>query len=107
MCKGVLWGRAYGVRRRGRAMVPTLRARSVHPVALPGTIPLGMPPLGQYGEISALFSKVSQNDEVSPKYVHKASHSPYIQNGSQKSPLGFLRFPISVAFSHKELIGPF
>ena len=44
---------------------------------------------------------------MSLKYVKKASISPYFQNGLQKSPLGFLRFPFSRAFSHKELLGHF
>ena len=48
--------------------------------------------------------KYSQTDEVSPKYAEKASHSPYIQNGSGMSPLDILRFPILPAFSHKELM---
>ena len=51
--------------------------------------------------------KVSQNHGVSPKYVKKASHSPYIQNGLGKSPLEFPRFPFMPAFSHKELMAPF
>ena len=51
--------------------------------------------------------KVSQNREVSSKSVHEASHSPYSQNGVQKSPLGFLGFPVLPAFSHKELMGLF
>ena len=44
---------------------------------------------------------------MSPENVNKAYHSPYFQNGSQKSALEFLRFPFLVAFSHKELIGLF
>ena len=32
---------------------------------------------------------------------------PIFKNGSQKSPLDFLRFPHSGAFSHKELMGHF
>ena len=39
--------------------------------------------------------------------MHKACHSPYFQNGLQKSALGILRFTFSVAFSHKELMGHF
>ena len=54
-----------------------------------------------------LYSKVSQNREVSPKYHEKASHSPYFQNGRQKSPLEILRFPFPRAFSHKELMAHF
>ena len=55
----------------------------------------------------SFYCKVSQNREVSPKFDEKACHSPYIQNGSQMSPLEFLRFPFSRAFSHKELMGLF
>ena len=54
-----------------------------------------------------ISQKLSQNREVSAKYVEKACHSPYIQNGSQKSALDFLRFPLFPAFSHKELMGLF
>ena len=50
------------------------------------------------------YTKVSQNAEVSPESVHKACHSPYLQNGLGISPLGFLRFPFWPAFSHKELL---
>ena len=53
------------------------------------------------------FSKVSQNGEVSPEISHKACHSPCSQNGLENSPLDFLRFPFSVAFSGKELMGHF
>ena len=63
------------------------------------------------GPITARFHvkycKVSQNDEVSPKSMHKASHSPYIQNGLQISPLEILGFPYSAAFSPKELMAHF
>ena len=53
------------------------------------------------------FSKVSQNEQVSPEKCHEACHSPYFQNGPVKSPLQILRFPFWPAFSHKELIGLF
>ena len=52
-----------------------------------------------------IFYKVSQNGGVSPVYVEKACHSPCFQNGCQSSPLGILRFPFRLAFSHKELMG--
>ena len=51
--------------------------------------------------------KHCQNRGVSPKCVEKASVSPCFQNGLGKSPLRFLRFPYSPAFSHKELSGHF
>ena len=54
-----------------------------------------------------IYCKVSQNREVSSKYVDKACHSPYFQNGSKKSPLEIPRFPYLTAFSHKELMGHF
>ena len=70
--------------------------------------------LGPYCRLSAnrarfpsFLSKVSQNGEVSSEKSEKACHSPYIQNGSQKSPLEILRFPFEPAFSHKELMVPF
>ena len=55
----------------------------------------------------SIYYKVSQNGGVSPENLHKACHSPCFQNGLQMSPLGILRFPILVAFSHKELMGLF
>ena len=57
--------------------------------------------------LRVLLAKLSQNRIVSPKSVDKAYHSPYFQNGLGMSPLGFLRFPFSLAFSHKELSGHF
>ena len=54
-----------------------------------------------------IYCKVSQNRGVSPIFVEKACHSPYLQNGLRKSALGFLRFPYLRAFSHKELMGHF
>ena len=88
----------------------------------PGTTPAGPvgsqdPPCTGTSQIAAswpirarfhlIFYKVSQKAGVSPKYVEKACHSPCLQNGSQKSPLDFLGFPYSAAFSHKELSGHF
>ena len=102
------WGAADVLgRRRGRLSGTTLRARSV-PLA---------PPCPRYpqnaasGPIGARFHlisyKLSENGVVSPKSVEKACVSPYFQNGVQKSPLNILRFPFSLAFSHKELLVPF
>ena len=75
------------------------------PLPVPG--PLECPPTAKGARIDLKSMKVSQNDEVSPKYVKKASHSPYIQNGLVKSALDFLRFPFRAAFSPKELMVPF
>ena len=57
--------------------------------------------------LTSFLSKLSQNGKVSPEYVEKASHSPYSQNRLGKSALGFLRFPLWPAFSHKELMAYF
>ena len=54
-----------------------------------------------------ILLKLSQNRRVSPFLIEKACHSPYFQNGLQKSALEKLRFPFSRAFSHKELMGLF
>ena len=59
------------------------------------------------GEIPVISYKVSQNREVSPKKHEKAYVSPCFQNGLKKSPLEILRFPVSRAFSPKELMGHF
>ena len=62
---------------------------------------------GKRARFHLITCKVSQNGEVSPENLNKASHSPYSQNGVQKSPLEILRFLFSPAFSCKELMGPF
>ena len=77
---------------------------STGPASLSGPLPASWP-IGTRFDLNS--TKLSQNDEVSPKSVEKASLYPYFQNGSQKSPLGFSRFPFGPAFSHKELIGHF
>ena len=92
---------------RPSTSAPTLRARSCPCRALPGA-PRAKAASGPIGARFDLISvELSQNDEVSPKYPEKASHSPYFQNGLRMSPLDFLRFPFSPAFSGKELMVPF
>ena len=51
--------------------------------------------------------KLVKTAECHQKKCEKASHSPYFQNGHQKSPLEILRFPFPSAFSRKELMGLF
>ena len=63
--------------------------------------------LANKARFDLILLKLSQNRQVSPKYAQKASHSPYFQNGLKKSPLDFPRFPLLLAFSHKELMGHF
>ena len=62
---------------------------------------------GQTARFQVNSTKLSQNGRVSPKSVHEAWHTPCFQNGPQKSPLDISRFPFSLAFSHKELMGHF
>ena len=85
---------------------PTLRARSV-----PCRPSLVFPQNAASWPIRARFhlnsTKLSQNGQVSLKYVEKACNSPCFQNGPGKSPLGILGFPFYLAFSHKELMGHF
>ena len=57
-----------------------------------------------WARFDLILLKLSQNARVSPKYVEKAWHSPYFQNGLRISPLDILRFPFLAAFSHKELM---
>ena len=90
----------------GTAPGTTLRARS-GPLAPPCTWDLANAASGPIrAELRSFYYKVSQNDEVSPKKCQKAYHSPCSQNGLKKSPLEKLRFPVSPAFSHKELMVP-
>ena len=107
-CKGWSgWSQGWtDVPAAGRLLGTTLRARS--PCRLPVPRTLRNAASWPIRATFDLFScKVSQNGIVSPKYVEKASNSPCFQNGLQKSPLEKLRFPFSLAFSHKELLGPF
>ena len=86
-----------------------------HPLrCAPGPAPLSgylSPGKAASGPIKArfhdIYTKVSQKRGVSPKYVHKACHSPCSQNTAQKSPLEILRFTFIPAFSHKELMAHF
>ena len=103
--QGLEWV-AYGARTPGCRYHPLRCAPGPAPLYLhpPRAIPASWP-------IRATFQsniyKVSQNHEVSPKSMHKACHSPCLQNGLGKSPLRILRFPYFVAFSHKELLTHF
>ena len=105
-------GLEWVVSRTGRARAPgtttpgpcrTLRAR----FAVPGPLPENAASWPIRARFSDILLKVSQNGKVSPKKVSKAYHSPYFQNGPQKSPLGIPRISFSLAFSHKELMGLF
>ena len=81
----------------------------------PGPAPAGhslvlleqCPTRANMARFRSIFSKVRQNRQVSPKSHQKAYVSPYFQNGLKKSPLEILRFPFSLAFSGKELMGLF
>ena len=96
---------------------PLRVSRYVRPIPLPTPAGPGRscrpslagdwPSSSKRARFQSIFSKVSQKDEVSSKKCQKACHSPYSQNGAQKSPLDFLRFPYLTAFSPKELMGLF
>ena len=103
-----------GVGGYGTGCVRAARTTTPAPLGLPGPLRCpGTSPRAKAASwpirarIEVIYLKVSQNREVSPKYIEKASHSPYFQNGSQKSPLEILRFPFRPAFSHKELMVAF
>ena len=64
----------------------------------------GWAPRSKRARLRSYFYKVSQNDEVSPKYLEKACHAPYFQNGLKNSPLEIPGFPYLLAFSPKELM---
>ena len=99
---GGSWDSDVRGRRRGR--IPPCGARSGTP---------GHPPcilsecrlLATKARFRHISQKVSQNRQVSPKYVEKAYHSPCFPKPLKKSPLEIPRFPFSQAFSHKELMG--
>ena len=95
-----------GLRWAGRLLGPPCGPGQAM-LALPVPGPSECPPTAKGARFHLISHKVSQNREVSAKYVDKASHSPCFQNRLQKSPLQFLRFPFSSAFSPKELMGLF
>ena len=96
-----------GVTVGGDGPVPPLRGPVGALWAPPCTCPCKCPPRANMARFTFILLKVSQNGRVSPRNVEKACHSPCLQNTVQKSPLDFLRFPVLLAFSHKELMGHF
>ena len=98
-------GRTYRGRRRDGHSPPCGPGR--HPAGTSLGIPSECRLTANRARIHQYFSKVSQKAEVSPKNVEKACHSPCFQNVLEKSPLDFLGFTFSAAFSHKELMGHF
>ena len=90
----------------GRA-IPTPPGPGRHPAGTSLGYPSECRLLANKARFHSYSCKVSQNGRVSPEFVEKACHSPHSQNGLQKSALEILRFPISAAFSHKELMGLF
>ena len=102
---GWSWGRNTTGRRRGRVPTPAGPGQApLVPSLVPSQNAASWPITARFHYISY---KLSQNGKVSLKYVEKACHAPYFQNGLEKSPLDFSRFPFSLAFSRKELIGSF
>ena len=92
---------------------PTLvRTRTLphplRPCRPPGPAPLGRVLLAGKGRDSDLNSiKLVKTAKCHQKVSIRPVIVPIFQNGSGKSPLGFLRFPYWPAFSHKELLGLF
>ena len=64
-------------------------------------------PCGQRARFDVISCKVSKTAECHRKVSKRPVIVPIFQNRVQKSPLEILRFPISVAFSPKELMGLF
>ena len=62
-------------------------------------------PIGR--DLRSFLIKLVKTVKCRRKVCKRPVIVPNIQNGSGKSPLGFLRFPFSSAFSRKELMGPF
>ena len=76
----------------GRLQDHPCGARSV-PLAPPCPGPSECPLLANRARIDLILLNYGQNDEVSPKYVEKAYHSPCFQKPLVKSPLEIPRFP--------------
>ena len=99
-------GRATGYGGTGRSVPPSGPGRS-HPWALP-VPPSQMSHLGPKGRDSSQYSvKLVRTTKCRQEMCKRPVIVPVCQNGSEKSPLEILRFPFSVAFSCKELMGPF
>ena len=99
-CKGGVGGTCCSAR-----PAPTPPSGPGRCLQAPPWVGTGLP--GQRARFDLISLKLSQNHEVSPKSVKKASRSPYFQNGLGKSALEIPRFPYSSAFSRKELMGLF
>ena len=82
----------------------TLRARSVPLQGPPCTWPCSPGKGRDYGYISVKLVKTAKCHRKSRK---RPPVVPIFQNGSKKSPLDFLGFPLLLAFSPKELMVPF
>ena len=114
----------------GRGVVPTHGTHPPRTLVLPGPNPsprprylrppghsralLALPhtraPRTQYpasrtliwARFRVIYPKVSQLSGVSPKVSHEACHTPCFRNRPKSHDLEIPRFPLSVAFSHKE-----
>ena len=62
-------------------------------------------PIGR--DLTSFLVKLVEMTKCRQKSCKRPVIVPIFQNGSEKSPLEILRFPIYVAFSHKELMVPF
>ena len=85
----------------------TLRARSCPPVGPPCTGTLECRLLANKARFEVKPGNLVKTTKCHQKVCKRPALVPILQNGSQKSPLDFYRFPFLVAFSHKELMGLF
>ena len=88
----------------GTAPGTTLRARSAPCRGLPVPGPCRDPP-GR--DLTSFPVKLVKTAKCHRKVSIRPVIVPNLKNGSIKSPLDFLRFPLYAAFSHKELMGRF
>ena len=87
------------------AQSPTHPAGPVRPPeAFPGR---GLGSSGKGRDYGYILRKLVKTAKCHRKVSIRPAVVPVCQNGVGKSPLEFLRFPIWLAFSHKELMVPF
>ena len=85
---------------------PAPRYHPAGPVRPPEALPVpGTLPTGKGRDLTSIPIKLVKTTKCHQKVFKRPTLVPISQNGVQKSPLDFLRFTISLAFSHKELMG--
>ena len=87
-------------------------ARAVSPPFGPGQAPAGpslgyTPPRAKRARFQVISWKLSKNREVSPKYVEKACHSPYIPKRCPKVTSWNSQIPVFLSLLSQGINGPF